>query len=64
MLRAKGQLEVLERVNENAYKVDLPGDNSILATFNMTDLSPYLQDNCLANLRMKSSQQGEDNEVP
>jgi len=63
MTRAKGPFEVLEKVNDNAYKVDLPGDFRVLATFNVIDLSPYLLDDYLADLRIKSSQQGEDNGV-
>ncbi|KAL4333432.1 hypothetical protein GQ457_07G006300 [Hibiscus cannabinus] len=32
---------VLEKVNDNAYKLDLPGDYKVSATFNVSDLSPY-----------------------
>jgi len=42
MPRAEGPFEVLEKVNDNAYKVDLPGDFRVLATFNVTDLSSYV----------------------
>jgi len=30
MPRAKGPFEDLERVNDNAYKIDLPGDYQVL----------------------------------
>ena len=60
MPRADGPFEIVERVNNNAYKVDLPGDYGVSATFNVADLSPYLEDDHLANLRSNSSQQGED----
>jgi len=63
MPRAEGPFEVLERVNDNAYKVDLPGDYGVSATFNVADLSPYLSDDYLADLRIKSFQQGEDDGV-
>jgi hypothetical protein len=31
-------------VNDNAYKVDLPGDYNVSATFNVKDLTSYLDD--------------------
>ena len=37
--------EILERINDNVYKVDLPGDHGVFITFNVADLSPYLDDN-------------------
>jgi hypothetical protein len=30
-----------ERINDNAYKLDLPGEYNVSATFNVTDLSPF-----------------------
>ena len=62
--RADGPFEVLERINNNAYKVDLPGDYGVSATFNVADLSPYEADDYLSDLRTKSSQQGEDDGGP
>ena len=64
MPRADGPFEVIEKVNDNAYKVDLPGDYGVSATFNVADLSPYLEDDHLVNLRANSSQQGEDDGGP
>jgi len=64
MPRADGPFEILERVNDNAYKVNLPGDYGVSATFNVADLSPYLEDDHLPNLRANSSQQGEDDGGP
>ena len=45
MPRADGPFEVLERINDNAYKVDLPRDYGVSATFNVADLQPY--EDCL-----------------
>jgi len=43
MPRAKGPFEVLEKENENAYKVDLLGDYGVSATFNVAHLSLIFQ---------------------
>jgi len=40
-LRGDGPFQVLERINNNAYKLDLPGEYSVSATFNVSDLSPF-----------------------
>ena len=47
MPRANGPFEVLERVNDNAYKVNLPGEYGVSATFNVADLRPCLEDDHL-----------------
>lgn len=60
MPRAEGPFEVLEKVNDNAYKVDLLGDFRVPATFKVADLSPYFPDDYLVDLRITSSEQGED----
>ncbi|KAL6323028.1 hypothetical protein AAG906_023646 [Vitis piasezkii] len=33
--------QVLERIDDNAYKLDLLGEYNVNATFNVTDLSPF-----------------------
>jgi len=61
MPRSEGPYEVLEQVGPNAYKVDLPGDYGISATFNMADLRPYVDESEeIRSLRPNSSQPGED----
>ena len=64
MPRADGPFEVLERINDNAYKINLPGEYEVSATFNVADLSPYEEDDHLANLRANSLQQEEDDGGP
>ena len=39
--RGDGPFQVLERINDNAYKLDLPNEYNVSATFNVTDLSPF-----------------------
>ena len=36
-----GPFQILEKINDNAYKVDLPGEYKVSATFNVSDLSPF-----------------------
>jgi hypothetical protein len=40
MPRADGPFKVLEKINENAYKLDWPVDFGVSLTFNITDLKP------------------------
>jgi len=56
MPRVDGPFEVLERVSYNAYKVNFPRDHGVLATMNVAGLSPYPEDDRLANLRANSPQ--------
>jgi hypothetical protein len=39
--RGDGPFQVLERINDNAYKLDLPSEYNVSATFNVTDLSRF-----------------------
>lgn len=47
-------------MNDNAYKVELPREYSDHATFNAGDLSPYLDDDGLTELRPISFKGGGD----
>jgi hypothetical protein len=42
MPRADGPFRVLEKINENAYKLDLPIDFGVSPAFNIADFNPYL----------------------
>ncbi|XP_060196232.1 uncharacterized protein LOC132625623, partial [Lycium barbarum] len=39
--RGDGPFEVLERIGDNAYKLDLPSEYQVSATFNVSDLSLF-----------------------
>jgi hypothetical protein len=51
MPRADGPFRIIEKVNDNAYKVDFPSDYNVSATFNVKDLTPYLDDDDDSDLR-------------
>ena len=67
MPRVDGLFRVLEKVNDNAYKLDLPEGYNVSPTFNVHDLSPYLEDGIGVedgvDLRKNPFQQGRD-DVP
>jgi len=42
--RADGPFRVTQKINDNAYKIELSGDYGVSATFNVADLSPYFGD--------------------
>ncbi|KAL2231083.1 UNVERIFIED_CONTAM: Transposon Ty3-I Gag-Pol polyprotein [Sesamum indicum] len=59
MPRGDGPFRVLERINDNSYKLDLPGQYGVSATFKISDLSPFYDaDN--EESRTTPFQEGED----
>jgi len=42
MPRADGPSKILEKINDNAYKLELPPKFGISPTFNILDWKPYL----------------------
>jgi hypothetical protein len=62
MPRADGPFKVLEQINDNAYKLDLPVDFGVTSRFNIADLKLYFgEDDELAS-RTTQMQEGEDDE--
>jgi hypothetical protein len=62
MPRAAGPFKVLEKINDNTYKLELPPEFGVSSTFNISDLKPYLGEEDELDLRMTPIQEGEDNE--
>jgi len=61
MPRSDGPFGILEKIDRNTYKVDLPGLYGVSTTFNVADLSPYHNDSKeLPSLRANSFQEGAD----
>jgi len=42
--RGDGPFQVLQKINDNAYKIDLPSKYNVSSTFNMSDLFPFTAD--------------------
>jgi hypothetical protein len=55
--RGDRPFQVVERINDNAYKLDLPGEYGVSASFNVADLSPF---DVGDDLRTNPSQEGEN----
>jgi hypothetical protein len=62
MSRVDGPLKILEKINDNAYKLELPPEFGISPTFNISDLRPYLGEEDEVPSRTTSIQEGEDDE--
>jgi hypothetical protein len=44
MPRGDGPLKVITKINDNAYKLELPNEYGVSDTFNVADLTLYLGD--------------------
>jgi len=60
--RGDGPFQVLSKINDNAYKIDLPAEFGISATFNVADLSPFDVGDEDFNSRSNSLKEGGDDE--
>jgi hypothetical protein len=56
MSHATGPFKILAKINDNAYKLELP------PSFNISDLRPYLGEEDEMPSRMTPMQEGEDDE--
>ncbi|WVZ51754.1 hypothetical protein U9M48_002866 [Paspalum notatum var. saurae] len=62
MPRADGLFKIIEKINDNAYKFELPPEFGVSPTFNIADLKPYLGEEDEHESRMTPLQEGEDDE--
>ena len=58
MPRADGPFKVLENINDNAYRLNLPADFGVSPTFNIADLTPYLGEEDGLESRTTQMQEG------
>jgi hypothetical protein len=62
MSHAAGPFKILAKINNNAYKLELPPEFGVSPSFNISDLQSYLGEEDEMPLRMMSMQEGEDDE--
>ena len=62
MPRAAGPYKIIEKINDNAYKLELPPEFRVSPTFNIADLKPYLGEEDELESRTTQFQEGEDDE--
>ncbi|KAK4278380.1 hypothetical protein QN277_016233 [Acacia crassicarpa] len=60
--KGDGLFQVLSKINDNAYKIDLPSKYGVSATFNVVDLSLFDAGDEDYNLRTNSSEEGGNDE--
>jgi hypothetical protein len=64
MPRGDGPFRVLSRINDNAYKIDLPNDYGVSTTFNVANLAPYFGDEELESRTTPFQEGGDDADIP
>jgi hypothetical protein len=62
MSRAADPFKIFAKINDNAYKFDLPPEFRVSPSFKISDLRPYLGEEDEIPSRMTSMQEGEDDE--
>jgi hypothetical protein len=62
MSRAAGPFKILAKINDNAYKLELPPEFGVSPKFNISDLRPYLREEDEMPSRTTLMQEGEDDE--
>jgi hypothetical protein len=62
MPRAAGPYKIIEKINDNAYKLELPPEFGVSPTFNIADLTPYLGEEDELESRTTPFQDWEDDE--
>jgi translation initiation factor IF-1 len=63
MSRAAGPFKILAKINDNAYKLELPPKFGVTPSFNISDLRPYLGEEYEMPSRTTSMQEGDDEEI-
>ncbi|KAG8096288.1 hypothetical protein GUJ93_ZPchr0013g35274 [Zizania palustris] len=62
MPRADGPFNIVKKIKDNAYQLELPTDFGVSPTFNILDLKPYLGEEDEFESRTTPIQEGEDDE--
>jgi hypothetical protein len=59
---AAGPFKILAKINDNAYKLELPPEFGVRPSFNISDLRSHLGEEYEMSSRTMSMQEGEDDE--
>jgi hypothetical protein len=62
MPRVASPFKIIEKINDNTYKLESPPEFRVSPTFNIADLKPYLGEEDEFESRMTPLQEGEDHE--
>jgi hypothetical protein len=62
MSHSAGPFKILAKINDNAYKLELPPEFGVSHSFNISDLRPYFGEEDEMSSRTTSMQEGEDDE--
>jgi hypothetical protein len=62
MSQAAGHFKILAKINDNAYKLELPPEFGVGLSFNISDLRPYLGEEDEMPSSTTSMHEGEDDE--
>jgi hypothetical protein len=62
MPRADGLFKIIEKINDNAYKLELPPEFEVSHTFNISDSKSYLGEKDELESRTTPIHEGEDDE--
>jgi len=63
-LRGDRPFQVLERINDNAYRIDIPGECGVSSSFNVADLTLFVAGDDSEHLRANAFHEGENDENP
>jgi hypothetical protein len=62
MSRTAGPFKILAKINDNAYKLELPPEFGVSPNFNISDLQPYLGEEDAIPSRTSSMKEGENDD--
>jgi hypothetical protein len=62
MSRAASPFKILAKINDNAYKLELPPEFRVSLSFNISDLRPYFREEDEMPSSTTSMQEGEDDD--